>query len=120
MARRILAKDPGVPSFFRNKQLNNLVLIKDTLPEDLRSGRSVIGTKLYFPFNENDIYEGGRTIFVSDKHLEQALIGQFGENGLSREALVEDMRILKVLDRLPSLDPFLLKDVFLNEKISDS
>ena len=61
---RILAKDENAPRFFRNKQLNGVVLIKDTVPEaDRRINARPIGTKLYFPFNEGNIYEGGRTIF---------------------------------------------------------
>jgi hypothetical protein len=118
MSRRILAKDASIPSFFRNKPFNNFVLIKDTMPEDMRhTAISPIGTKLYIPFNETNIYEGGRTIFVNDRQLEPALIEHFGEGAISRDSLALDMRILKVLDRLPSLDPFLLKDVFLNEGI---
>ncbi|MDX2027448.1 MAG: hypothetical protein SFW62_02300 [Alphaproteobacteria bacterium] len=119
MTRRIIETRPDVPPFFRNKVLNNLVLVKDTMPEELRrNAPSAIGTKLYVPFNENNIYEGGRTIFVNDRHLEAALVQHFGTGALTKEALAEDMRILGVLDRLPSLDPFLLKDVFLNEKIA--
>jgi hypothetical protein len=119
LTRRILAKDPTVAPFFRNKPLNNLVLIKDTVSgDDLLTRKSAIGTKLYFPFNENDIYEGGRTIFAHDRHLEAALIEMFGEGALEKSALAEDLRILAILDHLPSLDPFLLKDVFLNQKIA--
>ncbi len=119
LTRRILSKTPDVVPFFGNKPLNKMVIIKDTLPESLRHlSNSAIGTKLYFPFNENDVYEGGRTIFVSDKQLEPALIEMFGEGALSKPALAQDFRIMRVLDRLPSLDPFLLKDVFLNEKIA--
>jgi hypothetical protein len=118
LTRRLLEKDPAAVLFFRTHQLNTLVLVKDTLPEELRRGAaSVIGTKLYFPFNENNIYEGGRTIFAKDKRLERALIDYFGEGAIEKGALAEDIRILSVLDRLPSLDPFLLKDVFLNEKL---
>lgn len=118
MTQRILAKDPEATLFFRSKPLNNLVLIKDTTPDSLsREGSTSIGTKLYFPFNENDIYEGGRTIFARDYNLRQALVEQFGRGALAKEALDIDMRILAILDRLPSLDPFLLKDVFLNEKM---
>lgn len=92
-----------------------MVLIKDTIPEsDDRSKINAIGTKLYFPFNEKEIYEGGRTIFAHDRHLEAALAETFGQGALSKEALAEDMRSLSVLDHLPSLDPFLLKDSFLN------
>lgn len=119
MTRRILDEKPETPPFFRNKVLNNLVLIKDTMPEELRRNtNAAIGTKLYVPFNENNIYEGGRTIFVKDRHLEEALIQHFGTGALDRTALADDLRIMNILDRLPSLDPFLLKDVFLNEKIS--
>jgi hypothetical protein len=118
MTRRIMAKNPALVPFFRNKPLNNMVIIKDTLPEGMRhTTASAIGTKLYFPFNENDVYEGGRTIFASDRHLEAALIEMFGEGAISKDALAQDRRIFNLLDRLPSLDPFLLKDVFLNEKI---
>ncbi|MDR3424986.1 MAG: hypothetical protein P4M13_07935 [Alphaproteobacteria bacterium] len=114
ITRRILAKDPAARPFFRCKPLNNIVLIKDTDPQ---SRSSSIGTKLYLPFNENDIYEGGRTIFVHDNGADKALIENFGEGALPKELLSEDWRILKILDKLPSLDPFLLKDVFENEKI---
>jgi len=119
ITRRILAEDPTIAPFFRNKPLNNLVLIKDTIPPDTRrTAPSAIGTKLYFPFNENDVYEGGRTIFVHDKHLEAALIESFGQGAFTKEGLAEDLRVLSILDKLPSLDPFLLKDVFLNNGIT--
>jgi hypothetical protein len=114
MTKKILAKDPVAQTFFRCKPLNNIVLIKDTDPE---ARLSSIGTKLYLPFNQNDIYEGGRTIFVHDTAAERGLIDTFGEGALPKELLAEDMRIMKTLDRLPSLDPFLLKDVFDTEGI---
>ncbi|MDR3450186.1 MAG: hypothetical protein P4M15_10660 [Alphaproteobacteria bacterium] len=118
ITRRLQAKDPAAVTFFRCKPLNNLVLIKDTdMNARSKEAISSIGTKLYLPFNENDIYEGGRTIFVHDKMMEGALIDSFGRGALPEAQLAEDIRIMKVLDRLPSLDPFLLKDVFINEKI---
>jgi len=118
MTRRLAAKDPAMTPFFRNKPLNNLVLVKDSVPENAGGpDMMAIGTKLYIPFNENNIYEGGRTIFAHDKHLSRALLDHFGEGALAKEDLAEDLRLLAILDRLPSLDPFLLKDVFLNEGI---
>lgn len=116
ITRRLLAADESAPPFFRSKVLNDLVLIKDTVPEEsLRNRHSAIGTKLYFPFNEADIYEGGRTIFAHDKRLESALIDTFGAGAFAKETLDEDLRILALLDKLPSLDPFLLKEAFRNE-----
>ena len=115
ITRQILAKDPEAPVFFRNKQMNRLVLIKDTIPEsESRGANSSIGTKVYFPFNENDIYEGGRTIFAHDKQFERALFDNFGETALKPDLLAQDMRIIQILDRLPSLDPFLMKDTLRN------
>jgi len=118
MTHRILAKDPEARLFFRSKPLNTIVLIKDAVPEDERGKNTPsVGTKLYFPFNENNIYEGGRTIFLHNKYLQKAVFNHFGENSMSQESFTEDLRILNILDKLPSLDPFLLKDVFLRYKI---
>ena len=118
LTRRIRSKDAEARPFFRNKPLNNLVLIKDTpTGNESRTPRSAICTKLYFPFNENDIYEGGRTIFAHDPQMERALIENFGQGALDKDALAEDVRILRILDSMPSLDPFLLKDIFRNEKL---
>lgn len=118
MTRKILARNPEAPVFFRSKPLNTIVLIKDAVPENERTKFSPsVGTKLFFPFNEENIYEGGRTIFLHDKFVQQAILNHFGEGALSQDSLNEDMRILRILERLPSLDPFLLKDVFLGHKI---
>jgi hypothetical protein len=116
ITRKILASSPTAQTFFRCKPLNNMVIIKDTDPQAY-SAKTSIGTKLYLPFNENDIYEGGRTIFVHDQNVEKSLVESFGQGALPKEILDQDIRILKLLDKLPSLDPFLLKDVFINEKI---
>jgi hypothetical protein len=116
ITRQILAADPAAPTFFRNKPMNRLVLIKDAIPDsESRGATTSIGTKLYFPFNENDIYEGGRTIFLHDKHVERAFADNFGEGALKPDALAQDIKILNVLGRLPSLDPFLMKDILRNE-----
>ena len=119
LTRRILAKDAAAPLFFRNKPMNGVVLIKDAVPaSERRGGGRQTGTKLYFPFNEDDIYEGGRSIFIHDSNLRRAINDKFGEDTASKEVRDEDIRILAVLDKLPSLDPFLMKDVFRREGIA--
>ena len=118
MTHRVLSRNPEAALFFRNKALNTIVMIKDTVPEDdRRGGAPSVGTKLYFPFNENNIYEGGRTIFSYEKGVEAAITEHCGEGALTKDSLAADMRFISILDRLPSLDPFLMKDVFLREKI---
>ena len=120
LTRKLVEKDPAAKKFFQNPPLNNVVLIKDQVPEHERKGPRCppVGTKLYFPFNELDIYEGGRTIFLHDPALPQTIIDNFGQNAaLSKDALAQDLRVLEILDGLPSLDPFLMKDVFMRAEI---
>jgi len=118
MTHQILAKDPNAPQFYHCKPLNGTLLIKDTATgNDARKTGGSIGTKLYFPFNVENIYEGGRTIFVHDRLLEKAIIGQYGEGAIAKDNLAYDLRVLNILDQLPSLDPFLMKDAFLRQKI---
>ena len=121
LTRQVLSKDPAAARFFRNPALNGVVFIKDSVPEGERKGRlgSPVGTKIFFPFNENDIYEGGRTMFLHDAQLRPVLVENFARGAaLSDESLAEDLRILQVLDGLPSLDPFLMKDVFIRSGIA--
>lgn len=120
LTRRVLQKDANATRLFRNLGLNNVVLVKDAVPEaERRHNTPPVGTKLYFPFNQDDVYEGGRTIFLHDPHLPDALNESFGlRNPPGQDALAADLRILKILDHLPSLDPFLMKDAFLREGLS--
>ena len=116
ITRQILAQEPEAAGFFRCKPLNKLVLIKDAVPEsEATEAVSSIGTKIYFPFNENDIYEGGRTIFSHDKHVERAFADNFGEGALKSGDFAADLRMIRLLERLPSLDPFLMKDALRND-----
>lgn len=118
MTSRVLAADPEASLFFRNRALNVIVLVKDAVPEsDRRPNAPSVGTKLYFPFNEKDIYEGGRTIFLQEKGVESAIKDYCGEGAVTPEDLAHDLRMMTILDHLPSLDPFLMKDAFLREKI---
>ena len=119
MTRRVTEQYPeNTPVFFRTKALNNIVVIKDTVPEsERRLLGSSVGTKLYFPFNEQDIYEGGRTIFLHGKGVDRAIEDYCGEGAITKESLAADRAILNVLNQLPSLDPFLMKDAFLRAGI---
>jgi len=118
MSRRVFAQNPEATPFFHNKAMNSIVLIKDTVPTNERQvGEPSVATKLYFPFNENNIYEGGRTIFFHAKGIEGAISDYCGESALTQTALAHDMTVLRLLQRLPSLDPFLMKDAFLREKL---
>lgn len=118
VTRDILSKNPEADQFFHSRPFNSALLIKDTaLGSSQSKDAPAVGTKLYLPFNVNNIYEGGRTIFVHDRSLEKALLEQFGEGAFTKEGLAEDLRIIRILDKLPSLDPFLMKDAILRHRL---
>lgn len=118
----VAAASDGPPDlFFRHHRLNHVVVMKHSvLPGERRSLRDPpVGTKLFFPFNEREPAEGGSTIFLHERHLEAALGEQCGmSRQLDREAFEEDLRLLRILGRLPTLDPFLLRDVLQAESIA--
>jgi hypothetical protein len=107
--------------FFRHARLNHVVVMKHSLlPGERRSLREPpVGTKLFFPFDERRPAEGGSTIFLHDPQLEAALRDRCGvSRAFDRKAFDEDVRRLRLLARLPTLDPFLLRDVLEAEGLS--
>ncbi len=111
----------GGPLFFRNPGLNEVVIVKHSvLPAERRSHADpAVGTKLFFPFDARSPAEGGSTIFLHDRQLENALNERCGVNRRGNaEAFAQDLRLLRVLARLPTLDPFLLRDVLEAEAIA--
>lgn len=112
---RAVLKAGGTPEqfMFHKPDLNRVIYIKEPFNDETmadEAGRPV-GTKLYFSYNERDAYEGGRSIFVNDATLRTALQFHAGvaEDDLSDE-ISRDLGLLRALEELPSLDPFLLKD----------
>jgi hypothetical protein len=110
------------PYIFKNRSMHNMVLIKEALArDDMRHPQGfAIGTKLYVPYNNADVYEGGRSIFLHSPHLLQVFQEQFGvrDEGDKAEGLAHDLRILNTLDELPSLDGFLMRDALELEGIA--
>lgn len=102
------------PYLFKTPAMHHLVLIKEALRyDDPRHPKGVaIGSKLYVPYNHDEIYEGGRSIFYHSPNLLQVFHEQFGveRNEASSAALDHDMKVFRILDELPSLDGFLMRD----------
>ncbi|HET9160468.1 MAG TPA: hypothetical protein VFN88_07630 [Caulobacteraceae bacterium] len=94
--------------FFKARALNSAVIIKHRLRPDERrdfAGHGGTATKLLLPFERTDLALGGRSLFVGEDYWMQSLAALRGcEDDLARDA-----GILKALDELPSLDPFLLQ-----------
>jgi hypothetical protein len=93
---------------FRTPQLNRSMIIKHRLRRDELDAFPIkrqVATKIVIPIDTNDLRTGGRFLFVGQRHFERLMKEAFGV-----EHDHPDMATLKLLDRLPSLDPFLLRE----------
>jgi len=97
--------------------LNSAFIIKHRVRRDelyLFVGTRATVTKLVAPIDASDLAVGGHSILVGERGFKEA-IAQFAHyNG---EALERDMSVLQLLNALPSLDPFLLREHLCNHKI---
>jgi len=94
---------------FRNRVLNSAMVVKHRLRADdlfLFDDVRPTATKIIIPFERTDLALGGQSFFV----------GQRGWVDLLREAcndpgdMARDLGALRMIDQLPSLDPFLLRE----------
>jgi hypothetical protein len=113
-ARKLLKEKAEKPYFFKMTKMHGLVLIKEPV---LDAGRravsdSIVGTKIYIPYNQDNVYEGGRSIFFDDPRLTSVLNEMFGLKGVTVEQadFNHDVKVLGILHQLPSLDGFLMRD----------
>lgn len=122
-ARRLLKDEAANTHFFKLQRMHGLVIIKEPAVHTAKfptADDRVIATKLYIPYNQNDVYEGGRSIFFHEPRLLDVLNELFGLHGNDPDEadLHHDIKILGVLDRLPSLDGFLMRDALELEGIA--
>ncbi|MEG1453285.1 MAG: hypothetical protein RSC22_10885 [Brevundimonas sp.] len=93
---------------FQTPSLNTSLIIKHRLRRnetDSFPGRRQVATKLVLPIDVNDLKTGGRFVFVNQIGFERVMLEAFG---LPPEH--PDIRTLRLMDQLPSLDPFLLRE----------
>jgi hypothetical protein len=96
--------------FFDSPILNRSILVKHSLRpyerDVFRFGRS-LATKVILPIDPLDLNLGARSFFVGQKgyevFLEELSAGASGAGG-------HDDQLLRLLDTLPSLDPFLMRE----------
>ena len=93
---------------FRNPLLNRAMIIKHRLRRDELDRfrlRRHVATKIVLPIDAGDLRVGGRYIFVGEMGYEATMQQVFG---IGPEH--PDLATLKVMDVLPGLDPFLLRE----------
>ena len=93
---------------FENPTLNSCLVIKHRLRRnevDEFRVRRYVATKIILPIDGSDLRVGARYIFVDQVGFDQML-----ERALGIGPSHPDYRILSLIDELPSLDPFLLRE----------
>lgn len=94
---------------FRSIALNRSIIVKHRLrPHELgifTDGRQV-GTKILIPFEVSDLKLGARSFFIGQKGYDHF----FDELEIFEDELRHDTEILSIIDALPSLDPFLMRE----------
>ena len=103
--------------FFASPIINRSFILKHRTRHDesyLFAGSHTTATKIIVPLDVNDLKAGGRSLFVDQRGYNDALraAGNYQEDALQR-----DMWVLKLLDTVPSLDPFLLREHLRNNQV---
>jgi len=102
---------------FLSPLLNTSFIVKHQLRSNeayqFDSTRTV-ATKIISPIDPSDLSAGGRSILIDQRGFEPALqsLGNYEGKMLER-----DLKVLRLLNALPSLDPFLLRQHLCNYKI---
>lgn len=109
-AFRHLSDYRGAP-FFKHPLLNKSIILKHTLraqelDEFNRPRRTA--TKVILPFDPEDLRIGGSSVFVDQRGFETFCTQFLGTNSPNDHP---DVQLLRLLDRLPSLDPFLVREL---------
>ena len=103
---------------FSCRRLNEAILLKHALRAQDRPyvlTPRATATKIVFPISKSDLKLGGYSLFIEQPNLEA-----MGAN-TPIENINRDIELLREIARLPSLDPYLLRDVAqgLGRKVAD-
>jgi len=93
---------------FKTPALNCALIIKHRLRRDELDAfhlRRQVATKVVIPIDAEDLKTGGRFVFVDQRGFERMMQEAFG-----LESEHPDLQTLRLMDALPSLDPFLLRE----------
>lgn len=102
------ADDWAARPMFQTPALNTALIIKHRLRRnevDVFNSRRQVATKIVIPIDSDDLKSGGRYVFVNQRGFEASLLETFGVDPSH-----PDVHVLRLMDELPSLDPFLLRE----------
>jgi len=102
---------------FSSPIINTAFIIKHRVRSDelyrFVASRATV-TKITVPIDASDLRVGGHSILVDERGFADA-IRSFGN--YQGQALERDLKVFQLLNALPSLDPFLLREHLCNHKI---
>ena len=109
--------DHAARPLFISPAVNRAFVIKHRIRSDesyLFSSPRAIVTKIIDPFDQEDLRAGGRSLLFGQRGFHDALrqLGHYAEDALER-----DYAVLRLLDAVPSLDPFLLREHLRNHEV---
>ena len=96
--------------FFRSPILNRSIILKHRLRADeldLMGGARTTATKVILPLDPSDLRVGARSFFVNQIGY-RSLLEEIATSDLAADR--HDATLLDLLDALPSLDPFLMRE----------
>jgi hypothetical protein len=105
---------------FLSPAINKSFLLKHRTRADetyLFASPKSVATKIIIPFDATDLRAGGRSLFVDQRGYIDTLRAA---GNYSPEKLERDMSVLRLLNAVPSLDPFLLREHLRNNEIDVS
>ena len=96
---------------FLSPVLNRSLVLKHRLRADevdFFTNRRALVTKIIIPFERTDLKFGGRSLFVGQRGFDELLhdVGNYKE----KVDMKRDLDVLRLIDGVPSLDPFLLRE----------
>ncbi len=96
---------------FRSRLLNTSIIMKHSLRVNERAlfnYRRMTATKIVFPFSNTDLRLGGAGLFVGEPDFEKTLASKLSYK--SPTDFASDIEVLRLIDDLPSFDPFLMRE----------
>lgn len=103
--------DHKAKPLFISQALNRSILLRHRVRSDesyLFPTQRSVATKIIVPFDEKELRLGGRSFFVGQMGYAETLqqIGNYRDD----HAMARDEEVLRLIDSVPSLDPFLLRE----------
>lgn len=114
------ADDPehGEKPLFLSPAINTALLLKHNIRSDeeyLFGNSQATGMKVIVPFDRADLRAGGHSFFVDERSFVENLraAGHYADE----RKLERDITVLRLLNAIPSLDPFLLREHLRNNDV---